>query len=93
MAIRYKNHYGIPCSAPELCEEFHQDGDTICRKRKFGFEPLPSVDNYDLQKMLDAGLPLEKVSTTIIKKAPPASMLLEKTTTNDDESKQKNKDN
>lgn len=92
MAIRYKKHYGLPCSAPELCEEFHQDGDNICRVRKFGFLPLPSVENYDLEKMIAAGLPLEKVSTTIIKKAPSVSMLLEKTLTNDDDSKLNNKD-
>lgn len=53
---------------------------------------LPPVENFDLSKMIEAGLPLDKVKTTILGGAPSASQLLEKTEIKKDNKQTKEKE-
>lgn len=73
--FRKRPHYGFGAYAPDERVDHVQENGKFIRKVAYGTQVLPSVDNFDLQVIIDAGLPLEKVSTVIRQSSFDASLL------------------
>lgn len=73
--FRKRSHYGFGAYAPEERVNHVQENGNFVRTVAFGTQVLPSVDNFGLQVIIDAGLPLEKVSTVIKQSSFDASLL------------------
>ena len=77
--FRKRPHYGFSAFRPEERVDHVLESGKYIRKISIGTQVLPSVENFDLQSMIDAGLPLEKVSTVIKQTSFDASLLEPKT--------------
>jgi hypothetical protein len=66
MPFRDRLSYTFPCASPYGEKSVNTLPDGKCVSHLvLKKEPLPPCDNFDLSKIIKAGLPLEKVSTII----------------------------
>lgn len=66
MPFRCREIYEFPPASPHGEVEIHTNPNGKCfSKMVLKKDPLPPCENFDLSKILESGLPLEKVSTII----------------------------
>lgn len=93
MPFRTRPHIPLSPCCPSYEAVYKEVSENVFERSVTCDKPrLPPVENYDLDKMVSAGLPLDKVKTTILGGAPSASQLLEKTEIKKDDKQTKEKE-